>query len=203
MENKILVTYKKQGDSDVLITSQRVTGKLENNSNFTNLPAAHADLKKLLPDFQTSVVNAKGREKELIAIKNSNKAKLVALLTELADYVTIACNGDRAKLLSSGFDITGDRSNKREPFIEKLLVELGPPGEVTIRIKRVPGARGYMHQYCTEQPTSNTIWVSEGSSFGSYTFNRLNSATKYWFRVIAIGTAGTIVASPVESCIVQ
>jgi hypothetical protein len=103
------------------------------------------------------------------------KRELVSLLTELAEYVTLTSKGDRLKLLSSSFPISGASNTQIEQEIQQLDVELGPPGEATTRVKRVRAARAYMHQYTTEPPTSETAWNSEGCKFAFYTFRGLNS----------------------------
>ena len=87
--------------------------------------------------------------------------------------------------------------------IEKLEVELGHPGQVTIRVKRIRGARAYLHQYTTEPPTSETVWMNEGSIKPNFTFRTLKSGVKYWFRIVALGKADQTVYSPVETRIVQ
>jgi hypothetical protein len=106
-------------------------------------------------------------------------------------------------LLSSGFPISGDKSNQAEPVIQQLEVELGPPGEATTKVKRLRAARAYMHQYTTEPPTTETKWVSEGSKQPFYTFSGLNSTAKHWFRVVAIGQDGETVFSPVVTRVIQ
>ena len=82
-------------------------------------------------------------------------------------------------------------------------VELGPPGETTTKVKRLRRARAYMHQYTTESPTAETIWVSEGSKDPYNTFSGLDSTIKYWFRVIAISKDGERVYSPVVIKVIQ
>jgi hypothetical protein len=203
MKNIIVNTHKRQGDSELVITTLRVTGKIENNPNFPDPPEALAEAKKLLPEFQTSVANAKGRDIEVINLKNEQKALLISFLTELAQYVTLTCKEDRGKLLSSGFPVSGDKSYQAEPEIQQLEVELGPPGEATTQVKRLRGARAYMHQYTTEPPTAETKWFSEGSKYSYYTFSGLNSTTKYWFRVAAIYQDGQTVYSPVVTRVIQ
>jgi hypothetical protein len=195
--------YKRQRDGDLSMTGKRVVEKTDNNPNFSNPPEALAKLKKLVPEYDESVVNAKGRDKEMVAIKKAKKKEVVALLSELDSYVTLTCNGDEALLLNSGFDITGQTEEQPMAPIQKLEVELGPPGEVTIRVKRIKGARAYMHQYTTEPPTSETVWINEGSTNAFFTFRGLKSGTKYWFRIIALGVNGQTVHSPVDSRIVQ
>jgi hypothetical protein len=202
MKSTILAVYKRERDSELGTITQRILQEMENNTGFPNPPAVLADIKKLLPEYQEAVANAIGRETVKVSIKKDKKAQLVALLTELASYVTLTCNGDRTMLLSSGFAVSGEKVEQPMPVIQKLEVELGPPGIVTTRVKRVAGARAYMHQYTTEAPTSETVWISEGNTQAYHTFGGMKSGVKYWFRVVALGD-GQTVYSPVEQRIVQ
>ena len=192
-------------ENDLPITGQRVIEKMENNSNFSDPPPALAELKKILPEFSTDLVNARGRDKEMVSIKNDRKVKVLALLQELADYVTITSKGDRTIILNSGFEVTGDNggSSKEPPSIEILEVELGPPGEATTRIKNVTGAKAYVHQYTKEQPGLNTEWIGIGNSEGTHTFEGLSSDKRYWFRVVAIGYNKQRGYSPIVSRVIQ
>jgi len=204
MKHIIRSTYKRERDGDLSMTIKRVVEKTENNPNFPNPPEALAKLKKLSPEYDDAVTNAKGRDKEMVAIKKAKKAAAISLLTEVASYVTLVCNGNEALLLNSGFEISGQTQDPQAmPAIQKLFVELGPPGEVTIRVKRVRGARAYLHQYTSEEPTSGTVWVNEGTTNPSYTFRGLKSYTKYWFRIVALGTNGQTVYSPVDFRVIQ
>jgi hypothetical protein len=203
MKNIIDNSYKRQGDSEIIITGHRVTTKMDNNPDFTDLPPEHAEAKELLPKLQSSVSNAKGRDIEDINEKNEFKARLIVLLTILAKYVTEKSKGDRGIILSSGFLLAGDKSNKEEPVIEQLEVALGAPGEATTQVKRVRRARAYMHQYTAEPPTEETIWAYIGSKNPYHTFSGLNSTAKYWFRVVVISKEGEMVYSPVVIRIIQ
>lgn len=203
MKNIILNIYKTQGDSETITTGHRIIGKMDNNANFTDLPPEYSEAKQLLPVLQTSVSNAKGRDIEAVNFKNETKARFIVLLAILAAYVTEKCKGDRGMLLSSGFPISGDTTNRDELVIPQLEVELGPPGEATTKVKRLRRARAYMHQYTTEPPTAETIWASEGSKNPHYTFSGLNSTVKYWFRVVAISQNGERVYSPVITRVIQ
>jgi hypothetical protein len=203
MENIISSIYKNQGDSELITTGYRIVEKMEDNPYFPDPPAELATTKKMLPEFQSAVSNAKGRDMEVICLKNNLKVNLVASLTKVAEYVTRTCKGDRLMLLSSGFFLSGGSTDGPAPVIQQLEVELGPSGEVTTRVKRLRRARAYMHQYTTEPPTSETIWVSEGSKQPHYTFSGLNSMAKYWFRVVAISSDGQRVTSPVVTRVIQ
>lgn len=203
MKNTIVKTYRRQRESDLVTTAHRIVEKLENNTNFPTPPAVLAELKSLLPEYQAALSNAKGRDSEMISIKNDKKAKVVAYVEELAQFVASASNGDRSLLLNSGFQVSGERNYRIIPFIDKLEVELGPPGEAIVRIKKVTGARAYLHQYTTEPPNSSSAWFSEGSTQRHHTFRGLVSGSKYWFRVAVIHNSGQLVYSPTIQRIIQ
>ena len=198
---KRTITYRNM--RDLVIIGQRVIEKMENNPAFPTPPAALAELKKQLPEYQAALVNAKSRDSEMVAIKNNKKVIMLALLTELAMYVTVTCNNDRALILSSGFDVTEELSNPPRPAIEILEVQLGEPGEATVRVRKITGAIAFVHQYTTEAPGPNTQWVSEESSIRTYSFKGLTSDKRYWFRTIAIGRKGQKAYSPVVSRSIQ
>jgi hypothetical protein len=82
-------------------------------------------------DHRKSISIAGRKERTLSSAKNDLKAELVGLMDELADYVTTTSNGDNTMLLSSGFDITGDKDlSQALPPIERLLVVSDQPGQV-------------------------------------------------------------------------
>jgi hypothetical protein len=194
--------YKKR-ESELLIIIQRVLENMENNTVFPNPPAALADLKKLLPELQVALVNAEGRDKKMVSVKNDKKAIALDLLQVLAEYVTITSKGDKTLILESGFGVTSDSSSTPPPSIGKFEVQAMLPGEATIRISKTAAVKAYIHQYTMEPPGSNTIWAGEGSSLNTYTFQGLQSDKRHWFRVVAIGYNGQKSYSPVVSRVIQ
>ncbi len=106
-------------------------------------------------------------------------------------------------LLSSGFDITGEITSEETLGIERMVVELGEPGQAITRIKKATAALAFVYQYATELPGANTIWISEGTSQNFYKFEGLSSDKRYWFRVVAIGRNGQRAYSPVVSRVIQ
>ena len=195
------ITYKNQRDLTTIC--QRVIEKMENNPTFPNPPAALADLKKLTPEYADSLVKAKSRDKEMVAIKNNKKAVVLGLLNDLANYVMAVCNNDQALLLSSGFDITEALRGTPKPAIETLEVDLSVSGEATVKVKKMTGVIAFVHQYATEQPGPTTAWTNEESSLRSHTFRGLTTDKRYWFRTVAIGRKGQKSYSPIVSRSIQ
>jgi hypothetical protein len=198
---KTIITFKK--DRDLVTTIKRVLEKLKNNPEFPNPPAALAELEKLLPELEAALVRAKSRDKEWVAIKNGKKAAALKLLDELALYVIATSNDDRVTILSSGFDVTDMQSARPATTIEALEVALGGPGEATLRAKKVKGVVAYIHEYATEAPGQNTVWVREETTKSEFTFKGLQSDKRHWFRVMAIGRGGQKAYSPVVSRSIQ
>jgi hypothetical protein len=186
--SQISSKYKKS-ENALALTSENLVKLLENNPDYPNLPAAHADLKQKLPVFQAARRDALGRDKKMVSIKNDLKAEVLALVQILFDYVAAESKGDTTLILSSGFDVINDSSNNnnQQPAVGIITVELGEAGEATTRVRNVKGVKAYVHQYATEAPGPNTAWIGEGSSDKSYTFKGLSSEKKYWFRVVVIG----------------
>jgi hypothetical protein len=182
---------------------ENVPEKMKNNPAFPNPPAALAELEKQAPVFRESLRKARNRDKEWVAVKNNKKAEVLVLLEEVAAYVTATSQGDRALILSSGFDATDETTGSAKPFIGSLQVDIGIPGEAILHAINQKGAVAYVHQYATEAPGPNTVWISQGSTTGDYTFTGLQSDKRYWFRIVAIGRKGQQGFSPVVSRSIQ
>lgn len=198
---KGIITFNNEFELASLI--ENVPEKMKNNSTFINPPSALAELEKEGPEFRELLRKARNRDKEWVAVKNTKKVKVLALLEEVAAYVIAICKGDRGLILSSGFNATDEQKGSVKPFIESLEVELGTQGEAILHAKGQKGAISYMHQYATELPTPNTVWYSEGSTTGDHTFTGLFSDKRYWFRVIAIARKGQKAFSPIVSRSIQ
>jgi hypothetical protein len=71
--------------------------------------------------------------------------------------------------------------------IQDLTVTIQQAGQAVTSVKRVAGAKAYVHQYTTDPLTSESVWVNKVTTGSSHTFTGLTSKEKYWFQVIAVG----------------
>jgi hypothetical protein len=200
--DRVLNTFIRQADGRLVNTSYRVVENSKGNAHFPDQTLVLA-VEKDLDEYHKSFINAGSGDSIMVAIKNDKKAKLCESLTQLADYVNSVCKGDKAKLLSSGFQLAATKNGKVLSSINAMEVEIGPPGEATTRVKRVAGARAYIHRYTTEMPTTETRWIEKMTTAPICKFTGLQSAVKYWFCVIAIGLKDQSAASPVVTRIIQ
>jgi len=203
MAHKIKNGFKQLRDNDLIGFSYGVKEKMQNNPTFSQPPAALDELGKILPEYQEVNLKASGGDEERRFIKKAIRSKVIALLSDLADYVTLTCNGDPAKLVSSGFELAKARGTKTMAAIKELKVTVDRSGEAITRVKRVAGAKAYIHQYTTDPLMGDNVWVNKVTTDPSYFFTSLKSKEKYWFQVIAVGLNGQEAASPPVSRVIQ
>lgn len=203
MKNIIITAYKRESDNDLVGSIHRITGKMENNPVFPNPPAVLGEIKADVPAFITAITKASGGDEESMSGKKDLRTSILIKLGILADYVTLTCGGDRTKLLSSGFELNRARSEKSLSTIKELKVTAERPGEASTRIKKVVGAKAYIHQYTPDPFTEDSVWVSKFVTDSRYTFTGLKSKEKYLFQVIAIGVNGQETVSPAVSRVIQ
>jgi hypothetical protein len=189
MKSKITSEYKQFSDANLLKFARQVVSSLKDNAQFPTLKDSVTAVENAVNEYEAALINAKGRDRTLISIKNDKKASLKELLADLSINVTQVCKGDRSMLLSSGFNISKDRSAATKlPFM--LTVDLGLPGEATTRIPRVRDTRAYVHEYTADPVTPASVWRSSTSKSNRYTFTGLASGTKIWFRIIVFDKNG-------------
>ena len=134
--NRILMTFNYCRAGDLIKITRRILDCMKENAKFPNPTPALAEIEKALEEFITALSAAGKLDREKVAIKDGKQANLLQMLTELAYYVIQICKGDKAMLLSSGFDINSDASATQK-LPPKLRVELGMPGQVTTSVNRI------------------------------------------------------------------
>jgi hypothetical protein len=201
MKKKIISSFIYCRDGELIKITRRILDSIKQNAQFPNAGPLVELIEKALEEYIAALSAAGGRDRVLVSIKDDKKAILQQLLMDLANYVNQTAKGDKTLLLASGFDLNADKgtSQKVEPA---LSVELGMPGQVTIRIKRVSRARVYIHQYTADPITPQSVWTSENSINASHTFSGLESGAKIWLRIIVVNKKGeSIIWEPVSRII--
>ncbi|MET3886653.1 fibronectin type III domain-containing protein [Niastella sp. OAS944] len=161
------------------------------------------EIKADLPAFITSITKASGGDEEFLSAKKDFRTNMLIKLGILAEYVTLTCGGDRTKLLSSGFELNRARGEKSLAAIKELKVTAERTGEANTRVKKVAGAKAYIHQYTPDPLMEDSVWVSKFVTDSRYTFTGLKSKEKYLFQVIAIGMNGQETVSPAVARVIQ
>lgn len=200
--NKIISPFKKSRDSELAKAAYRILSSLKGNANFTDNVLIQL-LEKCLDEFQVAMNNAADGSRTMIAIRKEKRKALIEVMLQTGYYVMQVSNGDRAKLLSSGFDVSKESFERRSlATIQSMVVKIGNPGEANILVNSVKGARAYIHQYSIDPPSDATAWVSETTAHRKHTFSGLKPLATYWFRVIAIGLNGQLAISDAVSRVI-
>lgn len=202
--DKITNSFIRGRDGDLVNTSFRVIESMTDNALFPNPNPALATVLKAAQEYQAALYNAAGRDLKMVSIKNDKRAVLRAFLTQLAEYVSTVAKGDRTVLLESGFSLSRAKGEVAtlKP-IDKLMVDTETPEQAVIRVKKVFGAKAYIHQYTTGAVTSESQWVSRTITEPWCTFTGLQPGVKHAFRVIAVGPGEQSVYSPIVSRFIQ
>jgi len=187
--DRINSTFNYCREGDLAKLTRHVIDSMKSSTQFPNPPHALADVEILLGRFTGALSDAGKRDREKVAIKDNVKAELRLMLTDMAHYVTQIAKGDRAILLSSGFDLNVQRT-KRLQTPPKLMVDLEVAGQATTHLNKVPRARAYVHQYTTDPLTPDSVWKSETTTSSVHTFSGLPSGSRFWFQVIVIASNG-------------
>jgi hypothetical protein len=205
MKIKALINYGKLPDAALNQKAIDVKNSLTGNPNFTLSVLSLADFSTLQQDFETALGLVASRDRVKIALKNQARLLLIEGLYQLALDVNAQANGDRAKLLSSGFDLSSTSDNS--PLIttptEFKISEGLNSGELKFSCKKVPAAVSYAIEYTDEVPTEDTKWISVSSTTKELTVKGLRSGTRIYGRIKAIGTKGQEASSEILSRIVQ
>jgi hypothetical protein len=203
MIQKLTYGFKQSRDNDLISFAYRVLGKMKGNADFTDAPGVLGELETTLTGYQD--VNAKSTmgDEHLRTIRKALRIKTIDLLTLLAEYVTGKANGDAVILVSSGFELNKARGTKAMKPIQELNVTIDRVGEAVTSVKKVSGAKAYVHQYTTDPLTSESVWVNKVTTGSSHTFTGLASKEKYWFQVIAVGVNDQQTATTPVSRVIQ
>jgi len=178
---------------------------MTDNPEYLNPVPTMVELAAQVADYISKLSVAQNRDRNAVAAKNQARLLLTASLKNLGNYVTLTANGDRQKLIGSGFPI----SKQGEPVAplskpRNMVAKDGPnPGECTVSVDGSTEARSFLYQYTTDPITEGNVWVTESGTARSYTFTKMPRGITYWFRMGAVGTYGQLIYSDVVSRIVQ
>src|SRR5689334_1100866 len=103
--NRIIFPFKVSRDSELAKVAYRILSSLKGNAGFTDNVLIQL-LEKCLNEFQVAMNNAADGSRTMIAIRKEKRKALIEVMVQTGYYVMQVSNGDRAKLLSSGFYVT-------------------------------------------------------------------------------------------------
>ena len=197
--------YSRLTESNLDVRCQEIIASLTGNPSFPATVPTLADFTALQESYSNNLVAAGMGDKVSIAVKNQSKRELLEAMRQLAINIESLSLGNRAKMISSGFDLAsaGENVPVLAPPTNFRLVDGVNPGELRSIVKGVQQAMMYNHEYSLVPPTETTVWMAHVVSSVEHTFTGLPSGTRVYVRVAAIGRKNQIAYSSVLNRIVQ
>ncbi|QQR84892.1 MAG: fibronectin type III domain-containing protein [Flavobacteriales bacterium] len=202
--NNIKLSLFKLIPTALLALLRTVIANLTGNANFPTPKISVADMILQADALEAAITAATNGDRQSRILRDNLVMETRDMLRVQADYVRSVCNGDKAMLESSGFEL----AKQREP-IEKVGVpqyvtaETGKgAGEVEFRWRGVHGAHGYTMERGTMNAQGQMEW--EALPFTTRTRNiltGLDSHQLYSLRVTAVGVNGPGLVSAVVQAV--
>ena len=191
--NVALRNFKSFSEAKVLAFSDAVIAALTGNANFPTALTLLAELVTAQQDYSAALSAAKDGGRMQAAEKNVAKDAVTAILQQLCGLVNFVGDGDRVKLLSSGFDISRDIETPVviEPAKNVVINYGSNSGEMTVAVKGVKGHKGLVFEYAVatekNELAEDSNWISRPSSTTQCTIVNMPVGRRV---LIRIGIAG-------------
>jgi hypothetical protein len=203
MKQKAVIDYHKLSDANLKVKSQNVVNSLTDNPSFPLTTPTIAQFTEFQTAYASALEKTLTGDRLLIELKNQARKILLEAMKQLATSVNLIANGDKALIISSGFDLTSLAEPVHDIDVSKLTISDGNPGELKFNCAKVEHAVSYVLEWTVEVPTNTTNWHSQTSSGREFILKNLESGTRIYARIRAIGPKGLESVSEVQSRIVQ
>ncbi len=179
---------------ELIAKAQHIVTQMTGNPTFAAPIPALASVTTAANELSTAIDDAETGDHLEVLIKDAKYTALANLLRQLALYVGNVANGNTLIIESSGFEVASPPSPVGSlPAAQNVQAKnTGFPGMVKVTWDAVPKARGYIAEMTTTDPNSPaTVWAEKGHPTSArIEVDGLTPGQNYWFRVIAIGSAG-------------
>jgi len=182
--------------SEKITYGENVTGMMGGDATFATIAAlisAAADATTELETAKNAKDAAEAAAKAATDVQHTKEEEFDEAFTELGNGVDNIAKGDKTIIDKAGMDsfFPGKAAPVGEmPQVINLSASEGDgDGEIDLHWDKVKGASSYVIERATPNPSGFTF--TGNSTKTSITIKSLTSGTKYWFKVAAIGSAGT------------
>ena len=197
---RLLVSFARYKTPDLLMFGYHVVTSLTGNPDFTTLNPALPVVTASLDALQAADDEAMGGGTMAIAIRAQSKVDTSGLFRQLATSVENQANGDRVKLISSGFEVSKVRSKVGQlpPPEPPKVIQGMSPGEIKCSVVKPKGASAVIWRIAlSSAPAVNLETVSSPGS--RYTFTGLTAGTIYLVQAALACAAGQTGWSPTSA----
>jgi hypothetical protein len=170
-----------------------VHDSMNTNPNFTTPNPTLIMLKSVTDALETAFIDRQTGSHMAVAQMHDAEDAYDAVMTALGAYVDNIAQGSADIILSAGMQVRNLRVAIGIPA--KVISLTARPtdvlGSIRLRWKGVKGKTAYNVFRKTDGETDEQYLLVAQPTKANITFEGLESGTYYWFRVEAVGTAGT------------
>ena len=202
---KIVINFTTLSDGNLESKALSIIDAMTDNPNFPNPDPSLAEVNTAVTEYSSALAGARSKDKVQVELKNIKRAALITVLKNLAAYVNYTSKGDRSIMASSGFDVSKDAKSAIVMSAPKnfKIVSGENSGQAFLKVSGVKGIKTYAHQYTPDPLTDASVWQTKYVTTRYYTFEGLETAKKYWFRVAAIGSGDQIMYTDPIAMVIQ
>jgi hypothetical protein len=197
---RLLIGFARYKTPDLLTFGNHVVAELTGNVNFTILNPTIPVVETSVGALQTANDDAMGGGQMAIAIRAQAKIDTIALLRQLVTSIENQANGDRVKLISSGFAVSKipGKVGQLPPPAPPEVTQGMNPGEIKCKVSKPKGASGVIWRIALVA-TPGVYLETVSSAGGRYTFTGLTAGTVYLVQAALTCAAGQTGWSPTSA----
>jgi len=148
-----------------------------------------ASLTALVASYGAAINAAASGDKTKIVTRNLLRQQVVAKFKELCDSVNTTAQGREDYVTASGFH----KNKQREPTHLSIpappVIKAGPESGVLHSLnKRMKGGKSCQHMITEGELTDASVWTTVATSSFKHIFKGLKPRTKYWVKLVVIGS---------------
>ena len=171
---------------------------MDGNPNFPNPPFKLSDFKAALDAFASaSAETLHNGGRKAFAEKKKQRTNVIKLMRHLGHYVEVESDGEVAKLVSSGFEVSATSASGPAdacPQPEILKVRQGPLGELLVSFSALyrEAVRYELRHAAHDADGKPGVWTSRllTKARPAVRIGNLTPGTVYAFQVRALGKNG-------------
>lgn len=202
-KEKAVLELKKLSANDKVELGRTIVTSMDGNADFPSPIPALSEVDGAVDALDSAIQKAKDGGHTEVELMHAAEANLDNLLTQLAMYVEITANNDRAVILSAGMKAKHSKTPPHKPDAPANLTASATTneGEAELNWEQTKRARVFVVEL-TDDP--NVLQLGKGATStttatwkqviiltkSKFTVTGLESGNKYAFRVYAVGAGG-------------
>ncbi len=177
----------------IIVLGKGVAEAMTGNTNFPSPPVAPDALKTASEELEAAHIKA-SETRSLVdfSTQRAKKAIVCDMLKRLCDYVNTVAFGNEELIRSAGMPVSKTREKQPAPaMVRDFIAEFtGIPQSIMLRWKR-PQYASMFRVYMTLTPDDDASWeLIDTVRVRKLMVSNLATGKRFYFKVVAVGTAG-------------